>query len=122
MLLIAIWAVVLSSLFYVCSGGGSRGPDSVPDERGGEAADAVQSQGPAACRAQQEELHPGGRAQEATARQPGTPGLPTKYKYILPSVISAHMLAPSLSLSLHLYLRILLPHHMLGLSCLVHHI
>lgn len=64
--------------FPLCSGGGSRGSDPFPDERSDEAAAAVQSQDPAACRAQQEELHPGGRAEEATAGQSGASGLPTE--------------------------------------------
>ncbi len=65
-------------LFLCCSGGGSRGSDPLPDERGDEAAAAVQSQNPAARGAQQEELHAGGRAEEATAGQSGASGLPAK--------------------------------------------
>lgn len=64
------------------SGGGPWRPDPVPDERSGEAAAAVQSQDPAAGRAQPAELHPGGRAQEATAGQSGAAGLPTEYRAI----------------------------------------
>lgn len=70
-------------LLSCSSGGGPRRPDPVPDERGDEAAAAVQSQDAAAGGAQQAELHAGGRAQEAAAGQSGAAGLPTEYSLLL---------------------------------------